>query len=117
MSEDCCHTLRTAYNPTIIIKMQSVNGIVDPSLSLAHNVPFLIGDLTFYMQVHVIRSPAYDILLSRPFDVLAQTIVCNYRNGDQTVTVHNSNTKQVATIPTIARGPPWIIAKKKVFQE
>ena len=63
MSEDVCHELALPYNPTIVLHMQSANGAINPSLGLARNVPFLIGELTFYMQVHIIRNPAYDILL------------------------------------------------------
>jgi hypothetical protein len=118
MSEDVCHELALPYDPTIVLHMQSANGAIDPSLGLARNVPFLIGPLTFYMQVHVIRKPAYDILLGRPFDVLTESVVRNFRNEDQTITVHDPNTRRVATIPTICRGPPRILAKKKaVFHE
>jgi hypothetical protein len=118
MSEDVCHELALPYDPTIVLNMQSANGAVDPSLGLARNVPFLIGTLTFYMQVHVIRGPAYDILLGRPFDVLTESVVRNFRNEDQTITVHDPNTNQVATIPTVCRGPPKILTKKKaVFRE
>jgi len=118
MSEDVCHELALPYDPTIVLHMQSANGTVDPSLGLARNVAFLIGPLTFYMQVHVIRKPAYDILFGRPFDVLTESVVRNFRNEDQTITVHDPNTMRVATIPTISRGPPRIISKKKpVFRE
>jgi hypothetical protein len=118
MSEDVCHELALPYDPTIVLHMQSANGTVDLSLGLARNVPFLIGPLTFYMQVHVIRKPAYDILFGRPFDVLTQSVVRNFRNEDQTITVHDPNTNRVATIPTISRGPPRILSKKKqVFRE
>jgi hypothetical protein len=118
MSEDCCHELSLPYDPSIVVNMQSANGIVDPSLGLSRNVPFLIGPLTFYMQVHIIRSPAYDILLGRPFDVLTESVVRNFRNEDQTITVHDPNSKRVATIPTVRRGPPQILSKKKmVFHE
>jgi hypothetical protein len=27
------------------------------------------------MQVHIIRDPAYDILLGRPFDVLTKSVI------------------------------------------
>jgi hypothetical protein len=117
MSEDVCHELGLAYDPTIVLHMQSANGSVDPSLGLARNVAFLVGTLTFYMQVHVIRNPAYDILLGRPFDVITESVVRNFRNEDQTITVHDPNTKRVATIPTIARGPPRIIKKNQVFRK
>jgi hypothetical protein len=118
MSEDVCHELALAYDPSIILHMESANGTVDPSLGLARNVPFLIGPLTVYLQVHVIRSPAYDILLGRPFDVLTESVVRNFRNEDQTITLHDPNSGRVATIPTICRGPPRILGKhKQVFRK
>jgi hypothetical protein len=113
MSEEVCHELSLAYDPTVILNMQSANGGVDPSLGLARNVPFLIGPLTFYLQVHVIRQPAYDILLGRPFDCLTESIVKNFKNEDQTITIHDPNTRRIATIPTVPRGPPRILSKKK----
>jgi hypothetical protein len=113
MSEDVCHELALPYDPTIILHMQSANGAVDPSLGLARNVPFLVGDLMFYMQVHVIRGPAYDILLGRPFDVLTKSVVRNFRNEDQTITIHNPNSSRVVMLPTIPRGPPHVISKAK----
>jgi hypothetical protein len=116
MSEDVYHLVLT-YDPTIVLHMQSVNGSVDPSLGLARNIAFLIGTLTFYMQVHVIRNPAYEILLGRPFDVLTESVVWNFHNEDQTITVHDPNTKRITTIPTIARGPPRILKKRQVFQK
>jgi hypothetical protein len=114
MSEDVCHELALAYNPTIVLHMQSANGSIDPSLGLAHNIAFLIGTLTFYMQVHVIHNPAYDILLGRPFDILTESVVRNFHNEDQMITVHDPNTKCIATIPTIAQGPPRILKKRQV---
>ena len=63
MSKQTCHKLGLAYDTSILPYMQSANRQVNPSLSLAWNVPFLIGNLTFYLQVHIIQSPAYDILL------------------------------------------------------
>jgi hypothetical protein len=118
MSEDVCHELALPYDPSIILQMESANGTVDPSLGLARNVPFLIGPLTVYLQVHVIRSPAYDILLGRPFDVLTESVVRNFSNEDQTITLHDPNSGRVATIPTICRGPPRILGKhKQVFRK
>jgi hypothetical protein len=119
MSEDVCHELALPYDPTIVLHMQSANGTVDPSLGLARNVPFLVGDLTLYMQVHVIRNPAYDILLGRPFDVLTESVVRNFRNEDQTITIHDPNSDRVVTLPTTSRGPPRILSKckKQVFRK
>ncbi|KAJ6461844.1 hypothetical protein C8R47DRAFT_993378 [Mycena vitilis] len=108
MSEAVAHELGIAYDPRIILQMQSANGAITPSLGLARNTPFLIGDITLYLQVHVVRNPAYDILLGRPFDVLTQSIVHNYANEDQTITICDPNTGNISTVPTVPRGPPRI---------
>ncbi len=60
---------------------------------------FLFGDITLYLQVHVIWQSAYDILLGRPFDTLTQSIVHNYADENQTITIHDPNTGKTATIP------------------
>ena len=115
---DVCHELSLAYDPSVILHMESANGSVDPSLGLAQNVPFLVGSITVYLQVYVIRCPAYDILLGRPFDVLTESIVRNFKHEDQTITLHNPNSGQVTTIPTISCGPPRILGKvKQVFRK
>ena len=63
MSEEVCNALALHYDPTIRLNMMSANSSIDQSLGLACNVPFLIGDIMLYLQVHVLRNPAYDILL------------------------------------------------------
>ena len=63
MSENTCHELGLIYDPSMILNMQLANSNIDQSLGLSRNVPFKIRNLTFYLQVHVIRAAAYDILL------------------------------------------------------
>jgi len=104
ISKAVSHELAIAYDPTFRISMQSANGELDMSLGLARNVPFKIGTVTFYMQAHVIDSNAYDILLGRPFDVLTESVIRNFANEDQTITIHDPNTGQHITIPTLPRG-------------
>jgi hypothetical protein len=106
MLEAVCHDIGLAYDPSIKLNMQSANGEVDQSLSLACNVPCKINRITLYLQIHIIRSPAYDILLGRPFDVLTESTVKNFPNEDQTITIINPNTKHSITIPTLPRTPP-----------
>jgi len=104
MSESTCHDLALVYDPSIKLNMQSANGNIDQSLGLSRNVPFQIGPITFYLQVHVIKSPAYDVLLGRPFDILTESVVRNFANEDQTITIHDPNTGRRATVPTLPRG-------------
>jgi len=109
MSEDTCHELSLVYDPMIRLNMQSANGNTDWSLGLARNVPFTIGSITLYMQVHIIGSPAYDVLLGRPFDILTESIVRNFANEDQTITITDPNTGQRYTIPTFPRGKSFTL--------
>jgi hypothetical protein len=115
MSEDVCMDLALIYDPTIILNMQSANGEIDKSLGLARNVPMQIGEITLYIQIHIIRSPAYDILLGRPFDILTESVVRNFANEDQTITIYDPNSGQRATIPTYPRGRPRHAPKRPSF--
>ena len=103
MSEDVCHHIGLAYDPTIRIRLVSANNTFNLSLGLSRNVSFQVGNITVYLQVHIIRDPSYGILLGRPFDIVTQSIVRNFANADQTITVYDPNTGRRATIPTYAR--------------
>ncbi|THH12908.1 hypothetical protein EW146_g7257 [Bondarzewia mesenterica] len=113
MSKEVCNELALIYDPDIVLNMQSANGEIDKSLSLTRNVPFLIGDIMLYLQVHVIHEPGYDILLGCPFDVLTESIIKNFTNENQTITIHDLNTGCNATMPTLARGPPCFIESNR----
>ncbi|KAI0964673.1 hypothetical protein AcW1_001441 [Taiwanofungus camphoratus] len=104
MSEQVCHTLGLIYDPFVQLNMQSANGSIDRSLGLVRNVSFQVGDIVLYLQMHVIRNPSYDILLGRPFDVITESVVKNFGNEEQTITIVCPNTSKVATIPTMPRG-------------
>jgi hypothetical protein len=106
MSEAVCHDIGLAYDPSIKLNMQSANGEVDQSLGLSRNVPCKINTITLYLQIHIIRSPAYGILLGRPFNVLAESTVRSFPNKDQTITIIDPNTKRSVTIPTLPWTPP-----------
>jgi hypothetical protein len=115
MAEAVCMELGLIYDPAIVLNMQSANGEVDRSLGLARNVPMQIGDITLYVQIHIIRNPAYDILLGRPFDILTESVVRNFANEDQTLTIRDPNSGLRATVPTSPRGRPHHSLKNQNF--
>ena len=104
MAKEVCHSLGLIYDPEVKLSMQSANGEIDEMLGLMRNVPIQIGEITLYLQFHIMRNPAYDILLGRPFDVLVESIIFNFENKSQTVTIHDPNTGKTATVLTFARG-------------
>jgi hypothetical protein len=104
MSEKTCHELALVYDPSIKIHMRSANGSLDSSLGLARNVPFQVGDITVYLQAHIVRNTAYSILLGRPFDILTESVVRNYANQDQTITITDPNSGRQVTVPTFPKG-------------
>ncbi|KAJ3792685.1 hypothetical protein GGU11DRAFT_857080 [Lentinula aff. detonsa] len=106
MLDAVCNALGIAFDPTKKIEIQSANRGVDLTLGLAKDVPFRFGEITVFLQVHVIPSPAYDVLLGRPFEILTQAIFHNFLSGEQHLTLTDPNNNRMVTIPTVKREPP-----------
>jgi hypothetical protein len=104
MSDHLCNHLGYPYDPSVTLELTSANGTIDRSLGLARNVPFNCGGMIVYLQVHVLPSPAYDVLLGRPFDVLTESIVRNYADESQVIELTNPNSGERSIIPTLKRG-------------
>ncbi|KNZ80987.1 hypothetical protein J132_03404 [Termitomyces sp. J132] len=100
MSAEIASNLRLSYNPNIVLNMQSANSTMDQLLGFACNVPCTIGNITVYLQIHVLWSPTYDILLGCSFDVLTQSTVSTLSDIKTTITIMDPITGQRCTIPT-----------------
>ena len=103
-SANLAKQMRWEYDPDIYILMESANRGVEKSLGLVKNVAFLFGEVTVYLQVHVLANPAYDLLLGRPFDTLTSSEVKNSSDGDQTMILTDPNTKKRTLVHTYPRG-------------
>ena len=101
------------WDPDTNIYMQSANGNLNKTQGLARNVPFRFGEITIYLQLHVMDRAPYQVLLGRPFDVITKSTVQNEEDGDQTITITCPNTKIRSTVPTYARGRGIRIEKKE----
>jgi hypothetical protein len=119
MDSDVARNLGLTWDPDIIINLQSANRTMEKTLGLARNVEFDFGGVTAYLQLHIIRRPAYQVLLGRPFDVTMTSEVTNKANGDQTITIRDPNTGKKMTLPTYPRGRPPMGVQKELqdFQE
>ena len=96
------------WDPKIVIHMQSANGGLERTLGLARNVPFMFGKVTAYLQVHVLRSAPYQVLLGRPFDVLMESEVKNHSDGSQDITVIDPVSKVRCKLKTLDKSPPKV---------
>ncbi|KAE9389056.1 hypothetical protein BT96DRAFT_1003596 [Gymnopus androsaceus JB14] len=67
MSDTACNAFGIAFDPGRTIPLQSANGETDWTLGVAKDVPFRFGEVLAFLQVHIVPSPAYDVLLGRPF--------------------------------------------------
>ena len=114
MSKEVCNMLALPYDPDVHLNMVSANGGVDQSLGVVRNVAFLVGDITVYLQVHILRSPAYNKLLGCPFDILTQSVVWNFQNKNQTITIKDPNTGRSATMPTVDHGSHRFAEKRSI---
>lgn len=104
MSQAVAEGLGVSWDPDTCIYMQSANGQSEKSVGLARNVPFSFGDWSVYLQVHIIRAPAYKILLGRPFSILTASSVENSTDGGQRLTLTDPATRKRVTVPTFDRG-------------
>lgn len=113
MALSIAEELSIPWDPDVQIYMQSANGQLKKSAGLARNVAYIFGDLTLYLQVHIIDQPAYHVLLGRPFEILTESTIQNRRDGSQTLTIRDPNSERRQTIPTVPRGVYSAITQPK----
>jgi hypothetical protein len=101
------------WDPELTVHLQDVHGNLEETAGLARNVPFQFGNVTIYLQLHVQPSAPFDVLLGRPFDVLTESMVKNFKDGEQEITITDPNTGSKCTMGTQRRGP----AKKVRFSD
>jgi len=56
------------------------------------------------LQIHVMNTASYIVLLGRPFDTITESWIVNDKEGNQTVYITYLNTGNKIAIPTYKRG-------------
>ena len=117
MSKEVAEDLEISWDPDIIVHMQNANRALEQTLGLAKNVLFVFGNITIYLQIHVMEAPVYKVLPGRPFDTVTESLVKNERDGSQylTLTVPNSGERYVMRMHE--RGKPPSVLKKPVKED
>lgn len=96
--------LGITWTPDLVIHMQSAHGDLAPTKGLARNVPFKFGNMTVFLQVHIIDNAPYEVLVGRPFDVLVESTIRNTKEGDQFITMTDPNSGRKIEVGTYPRG-------------
>jgi len=117
MSKEVATALQVAWDPDIVVHMESANKALEKTLGLAKNVPFEFGPITVYLQVHVIAKVAYKVLLGRPFDTITESEVRNSKDGSQSLTLTDLNSGERCVMQTHERGKPPSVLLKAVRQD
>jgi len=104
MTRDVVAANKISWDPGLSIQLQSANGSLSRTCGLAKNVLFTLGDVTVLLQVHIIETAPYKILLGRLFDAITESMIVNDREGNQTINITCPNTRTRATILTYKRG-------------
>jgi hypothetical protein len=112
MTKNIGIALGVNWDPDITVQMESANKTLSPTLGLAKNVPFLFGSITVYLQVHVVETAAYSVLLGRPFDIITESIVKNARDGSQSLTLTDPNSGERCVMHTHERGRAPSVLKR-----
>jgi len=77
MTRDVAAANKISWDPGLSIQLQSANGSLSRTCGLAKNVPFMLGDVTVLLQVHIMETAPYKILLGRPFDTITESTIIN----------------------------------------
>lgn len=117
MSKKVAVQLGLGWDPAIRIDMESASNHIEQTLGVARNVPFEIGGVKLFLQVHILENPPYRVLLGKPFETLATTVIQTYEDGSAEVVIRDPNSKRVAVIPTYKRGETPEDLQKKKYQD
>ncbi|KAG5349610.1 hypothetical protein C0989_002763 [Termitomyces sp. Mn162] len=96
MSAKIASNLGLSYNPNIVLNMQSAN---------------------VYLQIHVLQSPAYNILLRHPFDVLTQSVVNTLSNVKTTTLPISTTNANITPIYVNTPFPAQFVANEPAKQK
>ena len=117
MARNVAKNLEVNWDLDITIEMESANRSVEKTLGLAKNIPFTCGGITVYLQVHIMSSPAYKVLLEQPFDIVTESLIKNEKDGRQTLMLTDLNAGERCVMHTYERGKVPEILTRAVKQD
>ncbi|KIM37971.1 hypothetical protein M413DRAFT_76578, partial [Hebeloma cylindrosporum] len=81
------------------MNMVSANASTNQTIGLIHDLKVTIGEYNFYLQVQVVESASYEMLLRQPFLTLTEANTQHWANGDLHIMLQDPNSKQSSLFP------------------
>lgn len=104
MSLKAAMELGISYDPSFTITMESADKSRTQTLGLARNVRFDFEGILYYVQLHILKDPAYEVLLGRPFELVSEISLRSTADGNVVATIEEPATGRKLTCPTYRRG-------------
>lgn len=109
MSKSKALELGISWDPEKRLPMTSANNTTEYTDGIASNVPFTFGNITLYLQVHILQRSATDILLGRPFKRIARCNTQDNPDGSVVITITDPSSGKQTSMATFSQGtlPPF----------
>lgn len=109
MSKRKALELGISWDPEKRLPMTSANNMTEYTDGIASNVPFTFGNITLYLQVHILQRSATDILLGRPFKRIARCNTQDNPDGSVIITITDPSSGKRTSMATFSQGtlPPF----------
>jgi hypothetical protein len=117
MNKKVAVQLGLVWDPGVRIDMESASNHVEQTLGVARNVPFEVGGLKLFLQVHILENPPYRVLLGKPFERLGSVTMQTSEDGSAEIVIKDPNTKRIAVVPTYRRGEAPEDLQKTKYQD
>lgn len=101
--KDVWQRSRQPLDPAQSLTMESANTNTDDTLGMIKALKMTVGEVSFWVPCQVVDKAAFEVLLGRPFTVVAEAVTKDYADGSQDVTLFDPVTGTRQTIPTHER--------------
>jgi len=98
--QDVWEKLKSPIHTNRAMTMELANGSYDRTMGLLPNLQAVIGECDFYLQVQVIETASFEMLLGCSFFTLVQASTRHFFSGDSHITLLNPNSAKAVTLPT-----------------
>lgn len=103
INKDVWRQLGAPARSDLLLRMESSHGTVEKTIGVLRNYPITIGSEEFLAQVQVAENLPCEVLLGRPFFMLASATTIDHPDGSQEITLLNPNSNREITIATQER--------------